>query len=202
MKQNATGWSEGKRVWGGGIIKVKNWVPWPIDLDPDADILLPPPPGQGGPNQNAPLAQPPPPQPIEQSTKLSPLASMTGAKRTVSASGSGLTTIEVPALEPGEGNVHSGATPPWLLDAKGQIKDGIILQNGSIKRIQTDARKKKDKSKKPQKLGADLIRTGGIIVAPQTFLPNFSSLWRAQHGSRLERAQEFRKEMVGYTIIL
>ena len=33
--QCSTGWLDGRRVWGGGIIKVPQaaWVPWPIDLD-------------------------------------------------------------------------------------------------------------------------------------------------------------------------
>lgn len=31
---------EGKRVWGGGIIKVaqNEWIPWPIDLDTDTNL--------------------------------------------------------------------------------------------------------------------------------------------------------------------
>jgi hypothetical protein len=30
-----------------------------------------------------------------------------------------LTQILVPVLKEGEGNVHSGATPPWMLDTTG-----------------------------------------------------------------------------------
>ncbi len=41
--QNPTGWHEGERVWGGGIVKVKSWAPWPIDTDPDADLVFTPP---------------------------------------------------------------------------------------------------------------------------------------------------------------
>lgn len=33
--QNASGFHEGKRVWGGGIVRVpkEEWVAWPIDLE-------------------------------------------------------------------------------------------------------------------------------------------------------------------------
>ena len=35
IMQNASGFHEGKRVWGGGIVRVpkEEWVPWPIDLE-------------------------------------------------------------------------------------------------------------------------------------------------------------------------
>jgi len=40
--QNPTGVHEGKRVWGGGIIKYRDpadWLPWPIDLDVDRETI-------------------------------------------------------------------------------------------------------------------------------------------------------------------
>jgi len=40
--QNPTGWHEGDRVWGGGIVKVRHWIPWPVDIDEEQDILIPP----------------------------------------------------------------------------------------------------------------------------------------------------------------
>jgi len=71
-----------------------------------------------------------------------------------------------------------------------------MMQQGTIKRVQTnDGKKRRANSKIPQKLGSDLIRTPGILVAPPNYLPNFSSLWRAQTGSRLDSAHEYRKEM-------
>jgi hypothetical protein len=44
IKQNPTGWDQGERVWGGGIVKYKRegeWQPWPIDLDNETDAFDP-----------------------------------------------------------------------------------------------------------------------------------------------------------------
>ena len=38
--QNPTGWHEGKRVWGGGIVRIppQEWIPWPIDNEDEANL--------------------------------------------------------------------------------------------------------------------------------------------------------------------
>ncbi len=99
----------------------------------------------------------------------------------------GLTSISVPELLPGEGNVHTGGLPPWLLGS-----DGKPLKTIPLKRIPGNA---KSKSKYPQKLGWDIIRTG-IIRAGPNFLPNYGSVW--QEGSRGETRKEFRDKRVKY----
>jgi hypothetical protein len=200
VMQNPTGYHEGERVWGGGIIKVKTWLPWPIDVDPDADLVV-----QQNWNTGQQQNQQ---QQIQQGQQIgyaqaAPSQQQTPSLanrpvRTVTAVAPGLTSLAPIELAPGEGNVHTGAPPPWLLDAQGKLKDNVVFSNGTIRRVGGSDGRRKAQPKKPQKLGSDLVRTPGVVVAKADFLPNFSSLWRAQSGSRLESAQEFRQEQVQY----
>jgi hypothetical protein len=40
--QNASGWHNGTRVWGGGIVSVpaEEWEPWFVDLDPERNSSI------------------------------------------------------------------------------------------------------------------------------------------------------------------
>lgn len=40
--QNASGWYQGSRVWGGGIVKIppSEWQPWFVDLDPERNSQI------------------------------------------------------------------------------------------------------------------------------------------------------------------
>jgi len=61
-----------------------------------------------------------------------------------------LTCIKIEPLAEGEGNVHTGATPPWL-----QGNKGCALKEA----LDELARKKKEakNAKNPKRLGADFI---------------------------------------------
>jgi hypothetical protein len=59
---------------------------------------------------------------------------------------SALTTIKLPPLAPGEGNVHTGGIPPWLLDNLGKPRE--LKEKKDVM--------SKSNSKYPQKLGREL----------------------------------------------
>jgi hypothetical protein len=86
--QNPTGWHNGQRVWGGGIIKLKpsEWVPWPIDLDPETTGST-----------------------TSRSDQVQPFTISTSFSSATSSNGSS----NVPMMM--GGNIHTGATPPWLI---------------------------------------------------------------------------------------
>lgn len=133
--QNPSGRHEGRRVWGGGIVKYRipkrgtstPWQPWVIDsLDMQSrrthnPLLLLQLNMAGGHNAAAamPAATAAGPSSYSDGAMAASSDAVAAAPmqavRTVAAFGEGLTAVVVPELLPGEGNVHSGATPPWLL---------------------------------------------------------------------------------------
>jgi hypothetical protein len=93
-----------------------------------------------------------------------------------------LTFIGGHELKPGEGNIHTGATPPWLLNRDGGT---------SLRKIPSQNARKNPK--KPVKLGSDIVRTEGQkIKAGENFLPNFGPVW--EWGSRSESRKTFIQE--------
>jgi len=82
--QNPTGWHEGQRVWGGGIVKYRpestQWFPWMMDSVDDSS------------NKSA----------------TSSNNAMAPKFQTAEAYGENLTCIGIPELKKGEGNVHTG----------------------------------------------------------------------------------------------
>jgi len=172
--QNPTGWNNYERVWGGGIVKFRKegqWLPWPIDLDDESDQS-----GQGvmgGWNVQS--------KPQEEQPRLEILKGIDhNQKIQIQGFGSNLTSLGTISLSPGEGNVHTGATPPWLLD-----------NSGKLRRIPTRSDQRRRNSKQPQKLGWDIIRTGQI-TAGRNFLPNYGGVWES--GSRSESRIKFQEK--------
>lgn len=122
--QNPTGWHDGKRVWGGGIVPVRKasrWLPWPIDeleqrmsesmtatLREEAGAAVQHSLGAAGerlqdsePDDE--IVQPRQPQPAPS------VAGLTAVARRVAVGTNGQPL----------GNVHTGAAPPWLAGAQG-----------------------------------------------------------------------------------
>ena len=107
--------------------------------------------------------------------------------RTLHASGAGLRAIAVPALLPGEGNVHTGATPPWLMNDSDD--DGAAMTSPKVAAgsgggfIGPSARPSamdavKARTVNPRKLRAADVGVVRGQVASDDWLPNFGRVWQ------------------------
>ncbi|KAL2652441.1 hypothetical protein R1flu_020569 [Riccia fluitans] len=130
-------------------------------------------------------------------------------RQTESALGQNLTTIRAPALNPGQGNVHSGALPPWLKASSGQQR-GVPAAvadapNPSLPLSRTQ-QGKLAKLRNPNRVGAawaekrraemERERRGELVEKSvpdsSAWLPRFGRVW--QSGSRRETRKEFEAE--------
>ncbi|PRP79622.1 hypothetical protein PROFUN_12812 [Planoprotostelium fungivorum] len=168
IAQNGTGFNEeGNRVWGGGIVKVKRdmWLSWPIDeLEDELDKRK-----------------------VELGIvvgKASETPSSSGF-RTVHATGENLKSLGARVLAPGEGNVHSGAVPPWL-----KSKSDLQRATNSGKMFAIAHNGRRGRALKPQKLGAELVRGENGVAASKNFLPKFGGVWQL-NGSRGDNRRDF-----------
>eukprot|EP00742_Colponemidia_sp_Colp-10_P003537 GILJ01003768.1.p1 GENE.GILJ01003768.1~~GILJ01003768.1.p1 ORF type:complete len:295 (+),score=34.32 GILJ01003768.1:122-1006(+) len=96
----------------------------------------------------------------------------------------GLTSLAVPALADGQGNVHTGGRPPWLLDDEEFNQDD-----------RHEARRGKDTShRKRRKLsGRASASVSGRKSVSSEWLPDFGRVWNA--GSRSDSRKEFLSEV-------
>jgi hypothetical protein len=180
IKQNPTGWSEGERVWGGGIVKYKKgsieWIPWPIDLDNEGDTfestsLM----GGTMPVVRDGVIKPP--------SGSGPVPSI----QTEFAFGENLTALPAQPLAEGEGNVHSGAIPPWMMDDEGKPIPTIVTGLTLADREKDRNRRKKQNKKK---IGSDINRQEQTYW--DSWLPDFGRVWQA--GPRSHTRREFQTE--------
>jgi len=206
IKQNPSGWDGGERVWGGGIVKYKKageWQPWPIDLDNESDVLDPTA-LMGGQVPNSFLKPTSAQNNIVATVPVGTVTSSNGVfthpslataperKQTEYAYSSELTRIEPIPLQSGQGNVHSGALPPWMVDDTGSVIPTITpfepLSEREKRLRKNNVRLQPRKNTK--KIGADAKR-----VQPgnyrETWLPNFGSVWQA--GPRSETRKSFKE---------
>jgi len=158
--QNPTGFHNGERVWGGGIVKYKHpsqWLPWPLDEELGSSI------GSSLASQ-------------EVSTNV----------RTTFAIGENLTSLAPATLLPGEGNIYSGAPPPWssagsipspkptLLSAHFGTPISGPRHRRSTERLGSEFSRQRRlaAAKAGIRLGTDVKLQGG-----REFLPNFGGVW-------------------------
>ena len=102
--------------------------------------------------------------------------------------------VAVPAVVGVSGNVHTGATPPWLLgstvDVAAQV-DAHSHARGSGTAVHGPAAKKRRVN--PRKLrSADVGVVPGSHV-PAGWLPNFGGVWQTRSRAASQRA--FREKM-------
>ncbi|XP_052817392.1 centrosomal AT-AC splicing factor-like [Mya arenaria] len=106
-------------------------------------------------------------------------------KRTVLAHGEGLSCISQPGGAE-DGNVHSGAMPPWLLNdtptSRGEI--GPTLED-----YQKHLHQEKRAKLPAMRVGANFDHQG---TADTSWLPSFGRVW--SKGRRLQSKQHFEKE--------
>jgi len=185
IKQNPTGWTEeGERVWGGGIVKYKKgeWIHWEIDLDDEnnsfnAASLM------GG---AAPTVTP---ARVGTSAINAPAGVVVVVPRqTEFAFASNLSRVEQKPLAEGQGNVHSGATPPWMVDEQGATIPTVHNSVSLNERHQLINKNKKGKNSK--KIGANINRDS---IYSENWLPNFGRVFN--EGPRSETRNEFKEEM-------
>ncbi|XP_065184932.1 centrosomal AT-AC splicing factor-like isoform X2 [Sycon ciliatum] len=195
--QNPTGWHDGQRVWGGGIVK----------YPPGSDQLL-----QWSVDRRQPTvthgvasscrSMPPPIQQPE-----------AGGDGEIGVA-SGMTRIAKPVVKGLKGNVHTGATPPWLLpdnldssSAAGDAAQATAI-GPSLEDFQQHAYRQQFASSNPKRVGADHVNAmirqgmpsaaaGGIASGSEAndplWLPNFGRVYN--HGARSDTKREFYKEL-------
>ncbi|XP_052230223.1 centrosomal AT-AC splicing factor-like isoform X2 [Dreissena polymorpha] len=106
-------------------------------------------------------------------------------KRTIMAHAEGLACVSQ-AGPPGEGNVHSGALPPWLQTES----DGLRTEIGPTAADFTKHLEQKKKAKLPAgRVGANFDHSDSVS---HDWLPSFGRVW--SKGRRLQSKQHFEKE--------
>ncbi|KAG6596125.1 coiled-coil domain-containing protein 84-like [Phytophthora cinnamomi] len=166
--QNPLGRHEGRRVWGGGIVKLRKaeWIPWAIDQlvkEEQAD------------RPETHLAGKDGPAFVHRVTEL--------------ARGEGLSSIASVSWGAGVGNVHTAAVPPWMVQTEEEYKKCNHREQAALtptpptrtNRVETEATKRRDifsELQSKSEYGPD-------------WLPNFGGVW--QEGPRSKTKQAFRK---------
>jgi hypothetical protein len=170
-------------VWGGGIVKYKagsdQLFPWPIDSLHFSSKV--------GSSATPSLSS-------EHTTRAE-----RRRKVTVAAAGEQLTAIPPSSLSEGEGNVHSGATPPWLkVDSDSEMcEGGAPVQFGPSEEefLRHKERGSGLKRKNPERVGADFhLRLATHTTSSNTkdWFPSFGRVWNA--GPRSHSLAEFLGE--------
>ncbi|KAL3684285.1 hypothetical protein R1sor_002307 [Riccia sorocarpa] len=130
-------------------------------------------------------------------------------RQTEGAVGQNLTAIRTPLLNSGEGNVHSGALPPWLKPSNGQqsgLQAAIAHSPSPSLPLSRTQQRKLAKLRNPNRVGAawaerrlaemERERRGEVVEKSvpdsSVWLPSFGRVW--QSGSRRETRKEFEAE--------
>ncbi|KAK6924663.1 CCDC84-like [Dillenia turbinata] len=113
-----------------------------------------------------------------------------------------LTHISLPSQE-ANGNVHTGACPPWLKAIEVNQLNTLVNPGSGIKRLDTSLNKSQKSQKlNPKRVGAawaerrklelEMEKRGEIVsTCGDDWLPNFGRVW--QSGTRKESRKEFEK---------
>ncbi|KAJ7305353.1 hypothetical protein JRQ81_011279 [Phrynocephalus forsythii] len=101
-------------------------------------------------------------------------------------SGQSLTFIGHQATA-GEGNIHTGAKPPWLMEEEEEVKQGQI--GPSYEEFLKEKEKQKLKKLPPNRVGANFDHTSQTA---EGWLPSFGRVWN--HGRRWQSRFQFKAE--------
>ncbi|OWZ19770.1 hypothetical protein PHMEG_0005928 [Phytophthora megakarya] len=157
--QNPRGRLEGKRVWGGGIVKLRKteWIPWAIDQlvkDEQTD------------------------HPEMQQTRVD----NTFAHRvTEVARGEGLSSIASVSWGAGVRNMHTAAVPPWMVGTEEEYKkcnrreQAPTFPNNKTEAMNTKKRDILSELQSKSEYGSD-------------WLPNFGGVWQEGPRSKTKQA--------------
>eukprot|EP00124_Ichthyophonus_hoferi_P000323 Ihof_evm19s11 gene=Ihof_evmTU19s11 len=147
--QNPTGWHEGRRVWGGGIVRYKKpgqWIPWELDEEGLPTGLV-----EGIAGR---IVQ-------ESATSQAAHEQLTGRYVTaVPAAGEKMTAISRPTHMIGRANVHDpDSIPPWMQNDDEEDGTGGEMSAGpSVMAFRLSQLAKKRKTSNPMRVGADFDR--------------------------------------------
>ncbi|GAB9475785.1 hypothetical protein Gpo141_00012864 [Globisporangium polare] len=192
---------EGRRVWGGGIVKLRKpneWIPWPVDLlvreENDRST------GAGGQLY----------QDLNSEHNGGELASFSH-RVTDMAFGEGLGRISKVAWSDSVANVHTAAVPPWMVQSEEEYKrcnQRQLAPNGAIPgsqhsvqdtwtqkigRAQTGSSETGDSADTEKEADDTNTHTAAAERIDPNWLPNFGGVW--QEGPRSKTKQEFAKLM-------
>ncbi|KAG7399084.1 hypothetical protein PHYBOEH_009774 [Phytophthora boehmeriae] len=163
VEQNPLGRHEGRRVWGGGIVKLRKaeWVPWAIDQLVKEE--------QAG-------------QPEAQQAESAAFSH----RVTELARGEGLSSIPSVSWGSSVGNVHTAAVPPWMVKSEEEYKHCNRREQAALlsppEMTQTD-----EKDKKRRDIFSELQKSSEYGPG---WLPNFGGVW--QEGPRSKTKKAFR----------
>ncbi len=101
--------------------------------------------------------------------------------RAIYSFGKGLTRVNVPALGPGEGNVHSGAPPPWLGEGGGAEAEVVAGRK----------RPRQGRGKSAAVVKEAVAKRSEGREAEE-WMPDFGGVW--QSGTRRDTLRHFRSE--------
>ncbi len=194
IAQNPTGWHQGTRVWGGGIVPVRaeEWRAWPIDLDDETSALT---------AQDSVLGE---------SSRVRTVARTSSSKYWLYLAQSRthlpflvmlleLATIHVDPELAKKGNIHTGARPPWETE-----EEPAGPQVGPTVNLLALARQQQRiQLKNPHRIGAEHANRvrreqQGVTASEQSedadshWLPKFGRVFNA--GSRADSRKEFERE--------
>ncbi|CAM6118783.1 unnamed protein product [Calypogeia fissa] len=113
----------------------------------------------------------------------------------------GLSSVQVPSVQLGEGNVHSGAAPPWLRQNLGEADS-----SGSLLPLSRTQQAKLSKIQNPNRVGAawaqrrraelEAEKNGEMLTMQgkdgSLWFPSFGRVW--QSGPRRDTRKEFEAE--------
>ncbi|ETN05778.1 hypothetical protein PPTG_23434 [Phytophthora nicotianae INRA-310] len=161
--QNPLGRHEGKRVWGGGIVKLRKseWIPWAIDQlvkEEQADMQQ-----SGVDNAFG----------IHRVTEL--------------ARGDGLSSIGSVTWGASMRNVHTAAVPPWMVQTEEEYKQ-CNRREQATPSLTKENNKAEPKDRKRKDIFSELQAK---TECGSDWLPNFGGVW--QEGPRSKTKQAFRK---------
>lgn len=189
-------------MWGGGIVKYKRegeWQPWPIDLDNESDIfdpstlmggsIIPSLFSSSSSSHNNIVTPAPGATSALSSTGVFTHPSMATPqerKQTEFAYSADLARVDAGPIVAGMGNVHSGATPPWMVDDSGSAIPTVVQTMTLSEREKRGKKRQLDTKKNSKKLRP--LDQKDHSQDPN-WLPNFGSVWTS--GPRSETRRNF-----------
>lgn len=168
--QNPTGYHDGVRVWKGGVVKYKK-----------------------GSNQSRPPLYPC----KKQGGDGRRFGSESHKVYTVSAESDGLTAVAI-SFDTNNGNIHSGAVPPWLRPEKDESHPAsqAKMYGPSADDLQKYLDAKKKSKLNPNRVGVNFDHA--INRNDANWLPSFGRVWN--QGARWKSRHEYRREVKEETV--
>lgn len=99
-----------------------------------------------------------------------------------------ISTPFLPQDTPGIGNIHSGATPPWMIQEE-EHSSGSLPIGPSYEEFLKEKEKQKLKKLPPDRVGANFDHSSNTSAG---WLPSFGRVWN--NGRRWQSRHQFKTE--------